>query len=74
MGGETQPASSRNGNRTAANFAPPDTKLEPLLDEHVLGRDFHNSASLYRRGRVNEGQLYVSPFDLDQPPDDGVAA
>src|SRR5664279_2674065 len=47
------------------------TELEPLQDGEVLVRNLFMSVDPYMRGRMNEGQSYVPPFELGKPLDGG---
>jgi hypothetical protein len=56
---------------TAANFSLAQTELLPLQDEEVLVRNLFISVDPYMRGRMNDGQSYVPPFELGKPLDGG---
>jgi len=56
---------------TAASFSPVQTELRPLQDEEVLVRNLFISVDPYMRGRMNDGQSYVPPFELGKPLDGG---
>jgi NADPH-dependent curcumin reductase CurA len=68
---EIRLASRPNGIPTAANFKLGQVELEPLQDELVLVHNLFMSVDPYMRGRMNEGNSYVPPFELDQPLDGG---
>lgn len=68
---EIRLASRPNGIPTAANFTLAQTKLEPLQDQQVLVRNLFMSVDPYMRGRMNDGQSYVPPFELGKPLDGG---
>src|ERR1035437_7415981 len=55
----------------ATNFTLVRTELEPLQDGEVLVRNLFMSVDPYMRGRMNEGQSYVPPFELGKPLDGG---
>jgi len=68
---EIRLASRPNGMPTAANFSLAQTELRPLQDEEVLVRNLFISVDPYMRGRMNDGQSYVPPFELGKPLDGG---
>jgi hypothetical protein len=68
---EIRLASRPDGLPTAANFTLARTELEPLQDQAVLVRNLFMSVDPYMRGRMNEGESYVPPFELGKPLDGG---
>jgi len=68
---EIRLASRPNGMPTAANFSLTQTELRPLQDEEMLVRNLFISVDPYMRGRMNEGQSYVPPFELGKSLDGG---
>jgi NADPH-dependent curcumin reductase CurA len=68
---EIQLVSRPQGMPTAANFALVETKLELLKDEWVLVRNLYLSVDPYMRGRMNDRQSYVPPFELGKTMDGG---
>jgi NADPH-dependent curcumin reductase CurA len=56
---------------TASNFTQTRIKLPPLQDQQVLIRNLFMSVDPYMRGRMNEGESYVPPFELDKPLEGG---
>ena len=64
-------ASRPEGVPAATNFTLVRTELEPLKDREVLVRNLFMSVDPYMRGRMNEGQSYVPPFELGKPLDGG---
>jgi NADPH-dependent curcumin reductase CurA len=69
MSREIQLASRPNGMPTAENFALVQTKLEPLQEGQVLVRNLYMSVDPYMRGRMNDRESYVPPFELGKPLD-----
>ena len=63
-GHEVRLASRPEGIPAAFNFTLVRTELEPLQDGEVLVRNLFMSVDPYMRGRMNEGQSYVPPFEL----------
>ena len=61
---EIRLASRPNGVPTASNFTLAETTLEPLQDQQVLVRNLFMSVDPYMRGRMNERQSYVPPFEI----------
>ena len=61
---EIRLASRPTGIPTAANFTLARVELEPLQDLQVLVRNLYMSVDPYMRGRMNEGESYVPPFEL----------
>src|SRR5665647_2203265 len=70
-GHEVRLASRPEGIPAAFNFTLVRTELEPLQDGEVLVRNLFMSVDPYMRGRMNEGQSYVPPFELGKPLDGG---
>jgi NADPH-dependent curcumin reductase CurA len=68
---EVRLASRPEGVPAATNFTLVRTELEPLKDREVLVRNLFMSVDPYMRGRMNEGQSYVPPFELGKPLDGG---
>jgi NADPH-dependent curcumin reductase CurA len=68
---EIRLASRPKGLPTAANFALSSVELAPLQDQHVLVRNHFMSVDPYMRGRMNEGESYVPPFELGKPLEGG---
>ena len=68
---EVRLASRPEGVPAATNFTLVRTELEPLQDREVLVRNLFMSVDPYMRGRMNEGQSYVPPFELGKPLDGG---
>jgi hypothetical protein len=64
-------ASRPSGIPTAANFTLEWTASEPLKDREVLVRNLFMSVDPYMRGRMNEGQSYVPPFEIGKPLEGG---
>ena len=56
---------------TPKNFALIQTKLEPIQDGQVLVRNLYLSVDPYMRGRMNNKQSYVPPFELGKPMSGG---
>ena len=65
-------ASRPEGIPAATNFTLVRTELEPLQEREVLVRNLFMSVDPYMRGRMNEGQSYVPPFELGKPLDGAV--
>ena len=61
---EIRLASRPTGVPTAANFTVAETTLESLQDQQVLVRNLFMSVDPYMRGRMNERQSYVPPFEI----------
>ena len=61
---EIRLASRPTGIPTAANFTLATTTLPPLQDQQVLVRNLFMSVDPYMRGRMNEGNSYVPPFEI----------
>jgi NADPH-dependent curcumin reductase CurA len=59
------------GMPTADNFSLATTELEPLSEGQVLVHNLYMSVDPYMRGRMNDGQSYVPPFELGKPLDGG---
>src|ERR1022692_3755946 len=68
---EVRLAPRPEGIPAATNFTLVRTELEPLQDGEVLIRNPFMSVDPYMRGRINEGQSYVPPFELGKPLDGG---
>jgi hypothetical protein len=68
---EIRLASRPEGIPAATNFTLVRTELEPLQDGEVLVRNLFMSVDPYMRGRMNEVQSYVPPFELGKPLDGG---
>jgi NADPH-dependent curcumin reductase CurA len=68
MSHEVRLASRPEGIPAATNFTLARTELEPLQDREVLARNLFMSVDPYMRGRMNEGQSYVPPFELGSRP------
>jgi NADPH-dependent curcumin reductase CurA len=68
---EIRLTSCPKGMPVAANFALAQTELEPLQDEQVLVRNLYMSVDPYMRGRMNEGQSYLPPFELGKSLEGG---
>ena len=64
-------ASRPEGIPAATNFILVRTEREPPKDGEVLVRNFFMPVDPYMRGRMNEGQSYVPPFELGKPLDGG---
>lgn len=64
---EIRLASRPKGIPTAANFAVAVTTLPPLQPQQVLVRNRFMSVDPYMRGRMNEGESYVPPFEIGKP-------
>jgi NADPH-dependent curcumin reductase CurA len=64
-------ASRPTGVPTASNFSFAETTLEPLQDQQVLVRNLFMSVDPYMRGRMNERQSYVPPFEIGKVLDGG---
>ena len=64
-------ASRPSGAPVAENFRLSEVELAPLADGEVLVRNVAMSVDPYMRGRMNDTQSYVGPFQLDQPLDGG---
>ena len=47
-----------------ANFILAETTLEPLQDQQVLVRNLFMSVDPYMRGRMNDRESYVPPFEI----------
>ena len=61
---EIRLASRPEGVPTASNFTLAETTLAPLQDQQVLVRNLFMSVDPYMRGRMNERQSYVPPFEI----------
>ena len=61
---EIRLASRPTGVPTAANFTLAETTLPRLQDQQVLVRNLFMSVDPYMRGRMNERQSYVPPFEI----------
>jgi len=61
---EVRLASRPTGIPTAANFTVAETTLTPLQDQQVFVRNLFMSVDPYMRGRMNERQSYVPPFEI----------
>ena len=68
---EVRLASRPEGIPAATNFILVRTEREPPKDGEVLVRNFFMPVDPYMRGRMNEGQSYVPPFELGKPLDGG---
>jgi len=68
---EIRLVSRPKGMPTADNFSLATTELEPLQEGQVLVRNLYMSVDPYMRGRMNDGQSYVPPFELGKPLDGG---
>ena len=68
---EIRLASRPSGVPTAANFSLVRTQLEPLPDQRTLVRNLFMSVDPYMRGRMNEGQSYIAPFELGKALEGG---
>ncbi len=68
---EIRLASRPKGIPTGANFALAQTELQPLQDRQVRVRNLYMSVDPYMRGRMNEGESYLPPFELGKPLDGG---
>lgn len=68
---EIRLVSRPKGLPTAENFTLTKTTLEPLQDQQVLVRNLFMSVDPYMRGRMNEGESYVPPFQLNKPLEGG---
>jgi len=64
-------ASRPKGAPSAANFTLASTKLESLPDRQVLVRNLFMSVDPYMRGRMNDKQSYVPPFEIGKPLEGG---
>lgn len=61
---EIRLASRPAGVPTASNFTLSETTLEPLRDQQVLVRNRFMSVDPYMRGRMNDRESYVPPFEI----------
>ena len=61
---EIRLASRPEGVPTASNFTLAETTLAPLQDQQVLVRNLFMSVDPSMRGRMNERQSYVPPFEI----------
>ena len=68
---EIRLASRPKGIPTAENFTLARTELAPLQDQQVLVRNLFMSVDPYMRGRMNEGESYVPPFELGKALEGG---
>jgi NADPH-dependent curcumin reductase CurA len=68
---EIRLASHPTGVPTTSNFSFAETTLEPLQDQQVLVRNLFMSVDPYMRGRMNERQSYVPPFEIGKVLDGG---
>ena len=68
---EVRLASRPEGIPAATNFTLVRSELEPLKEGEVLVRNLFMPVDPYLRGRMNEGQSYVPPFELGKPLDGG---
>ena len=71
MSREIRLASRPSGLPTAVNFTLASTEVASLRDQEVLVRNLFMSVDPYMRGRMNDGQSYVPPFELGKPLDGG---
>ena len=56
---------------TTANFTQTQIELLPLPEGHVLVRNLFMSVDPYMRGRMNDGNSYVPPFEIGKVLDGG---
>ncbi|WP_424535859.1 NADP-dependent oxidoreductase [Sphaerisporangium viridialbum] len=52
---------------TKDDFELVELELPPLREGQILVRDLYMSVDPYMRGRMNEGESYVPPFELGEP-------
>ncbi|MFE3449529.1 NADP-dependent oxidoreductase [Nonomuraea sp. NPDC059194] len=76
LGGSTMPrqftlASRPSGWPTAGNFALVEVAAQPLEDGQIRVRNQFMSVDPYMRGRMNDVESYVPPFQIGQPLDGG---
>jgi NADPH-dependent curcumin reductase CurA len=71
MSREIRLASRPKGPATADNFTLAQVELEPIQDGQVLVRNLYMSVDPYMRGRMNDAQSYVPPFELGKPLEGG---
>ena len=64
-------ASRPDGKPTLDNFRTVEVDLPDLDDGQVLVRNTIMSVDPYMRGRMNDAESYVPPFQIDQPLDGG---
>ncbi len=64
-------ASRPKGLPTPENFVLQTAEILPLRAHEVLVRNLFMSVDPYMRGRMNEGQSYVPPFEVGQPLEGG---
>lgn len=67
-------ASRPDGKPTLDNFRTVEVELPDLGDGQVLVRNTIMSVDPYMRGRMNDVESYVPPFQIDQPLDGGAVA
>jgi NADPH-dependent curcumin reductase CurA len=68
---EVRLASRPGGVPTAGNFDLTETILSPLRDGQVLVRNRFMSVDPYMRGRMNDRESYVPPFEIGKALDGG---
>ncbi len=68
---EIQLASRPQGTPTLGNFKLEEIELPPPVEGEVMVRNIFMSVDPYMRGRMNDVQSYVPPFQLNQPLDGG---
>lgn len=68
---EIRLASRPVGAPNASNFEMAEVRLEPLEDQQVLVRNRFMSVDPYMRGRMNDRESYVPPFEIGQVLDGG---
>ncbi|NDL57203.1 NADP-dependent oxidoreductase [Phytoactinopolyspora mesophila] len=61
---EIQLASRPTGEPELSNFALVETEIPELADAQILVRNTWMSVDPYMRGRMNEGESYIPPFQL----------
>ena len=71
MSREIRLASRPEGLPTVANFTLAHAEVKELQDGQVLVRNCYMSVDPYMRGRMNEGESYVAPFEVGKPLDGG---
>ena len=68
---EIRLVSRPKGMPTRNDFTTALTELRPLQDQEVLVRNLFMSVDPYMRGRMNEGESYVPPFEIGKALDGG---
>ena len=60
-------ASRPEGAPTAENFRMEEVELPELSDGQILVQNTFSSVDPYMRGRMNDVESYIEPFQIDEP-------